>query len=145
MFFLVCLSVCFLCLGIVWLWLYFRDERREYILLYGRVIRYDLKKKITAERFIKRSYVPVFEYEYAGKTYQKRHRISSFRYGKGMKPEPNFKYKIGDTVELRVYKEAPDYALLNDTHNIRLPLYVGIPLIFAGAILFAYWVSECFF
>ena len=47
---------------------------------------------------------------------------------------PASKYRIGDKVELRVYIDKPEYALINDAGNIRLPLYVGIPVLLIGVI-----------
>ncbi len=48
---------------------------------------------------------------------------------------PNSKYHVGDIVELRVYVDQPEYALINDRNNILLPLYIGIPLTLLSAVL----------
>lgn len=38
-------------------------------------------------------------------------------------------------MELRVYVDDPAYALVNDPRNIKLPLYIGLPLTVVGFVL----------
>lgn len=121
-------------IGLMLLRQYYRDEKRKYDIIYGKIIQnkesetfYKGKKSI--------GYIPVIEYRYNGKTYCRNHRVESSKYGKGMKIVPNSKYRIGDEVEIRVYVDEPEYALINDVNNIRLPLYVGIPLTIIGVLI----------
>lgn len=72
-------------------------------------------------------YIPIIEYSYRNKTYQAEHRVSSSKYGKNMEIVPNSKYHVGDKVELRVYVDEPEHALINDRNNILLPFYIGVP------------------
>lgn len=120
-------------LGIGCLRNYYTDQKRGYEIIYGRVVQ--LKRRAgrkAGSKFSTIGYTPVFEYEYRGKIYQKEHRVESSKYGKGMKIEPASKYKEGDIVELRVYVDEPEYALANDEKNIKMPLYVGIPITLVG-------------
>lgn len=120
-------------LGIGFLRIYVTDQKREYEIVYGKVIRLERRAGQKGRSKISTiGYTPVFEYEYRGKIYQKEHRVESSKYGKGMKIEPASKYKEGDIVELRVYVDKPEYALANDEKNIKMPLYVGVPITFVG-------------
>lgn len=123
--------ICCLCLGISSLITYYKDEKREYDLIIGKVVRIDESNK--GHHSI--GYVPVIEYYYRNKVYQVNHRISSSKYGKNMEIVPGSKYHIGDEVELRVYVDKPEYAIVNDKNNIRLPLYIGVPLVLLSAVL----------
>lgn len=120
-------------LGIGCLRNYYTDQRREYEIVYGKVIRLEWRAGRKAGSKISTvGYTPVFEYEYRGQVYQKEHRVESSKYGKGMKIEPASKYKEGDIVELRVYVDEPEYALANDEKNIKMPLYLGVPITLVG-------------
>lgn len=83
-------------------------------------------------------YTPVFEYTYNGRTYREEHRVTSSKYNKDMDIVPASKYKIGDTVEVRVYdKNGKVYAVINDEKNIKSTLYIGLPLTIIGGIFVA--------
>lgn len=126
---------CLTCLGVISLRNYYNDQKKEYVILWGKVVE---QKK--SQRYHKGKtsigYVPVFEYKYNGKVYQTEHRVQSSKYGKGMEIVPASKYREGDTVELRVYIDKPEYAIVNDEKNIKLPLYLGIPLTLLGIGIF---------
>lgn len=126
--------ICCFCLGISLLIIYYKDEKREYDLIIGKVVRID-ESKFYHKGHHGIGYAPVIEYYYRNKVYQVNHRISSSKYGKNMEIVPNSKYHIGDEVELRVYVDKPEYAIVNDKNNIRLPLYVGVPLVLLSAVL----------
>lgn len=128
-------GICCAYLGIACLISYYRDEKKEYVLVVGEVVRSDQSRSYhKGHHGI--GYIPIIEYTYNGRLYQVQHRVSSSKYGKNMEIVPNSKYHIGDKVELRVYVDKPEYALINDRNNILLPLYVGIPLTLLGAALF---------
>lgn len=133
-------AVCCAYLGISFLVRYYKDEKNEYKLITGTVVRSD-KNQSYHKGHINTGYIPVIEYNYKNKVYQANHRVSSSKYGKNMEIVPNSKYKIGDRVELRVYVDNPEYALINDRNNILLPLYVGIPLTLLGTVLFCVSVT----
>ncbi len=121
-------------LGIALLISYYRDEKREYALVTGKVVGSE-KSRSYRRGYHGIGYIPVIEYRYNNRVYQVNHRVSSSRYGKNMEIVPNSKYHVGDTVELRVYVDQPDHALINDRNNILLPLYIGIPLTLLSAVL----------
>ena len=120
-------------LGIALLIRYYKDEKREYVLVIGKVVQ-SVKSRSYHRGHHSVGYIPVIEYRYNNKVYQVNHRISSSKYGKNMEIVPNSKYHVGDTVELRVYVDQPEYALINDRNNILLPLYIGIPLTLLSAV-----------
>ncbi|XCP84836.1 DUF3592 domain-containing protein [Roseburia hominis] len=127
-------SICCAYLGIASLINYYRDEKKEYILVIGEVVRSD-RNKFYHRGYHGIGYIPVIEYSYNNNVYQVNHRVSSSKYGKNMEIVPNSKYHIGDKVELRVYVDQPEHALINDRNNILLPLYVGIPLTLLSIVL----------
>lgn len=121
-------------LGIALLINYYKDEKKEYLLVVGQVVRSD-KSRSYHKGYHGIGYIPVIEYTYKDKIYEVNHRVSSSKYGKNMEIVPNSKYHIGDKVELRVYVDNPEHALINDRNNILLPLYIGIPLTLLSAVL----------
>ncbi len=133
-------GICCAYIGISSLLAYYRDNKREYVLITGKVVRYDENQHYRNKNYWV-GYIPIIEYSYQNKVYQKEHRVSSAKYGKNMEIVPNSKYNIGDEVELRVYVDNPEHALINDKNNILLPLYIGIPLTLLSIILFGVAIS----
>lgn len=131
---LIFATICCAYLGIALLVNYYKDEKKEYVLVVGQVVRSD-RNRSYHKGYHGIGYIPVIEYSYQNKIYQVHHRVSSSKYGKNMEIVPNSKYHIGDKVELRVYVDKPEYALINDRHNILLPLYIGIPLTLLSVVL----------
>lgn len=132
---LLLFGMALICLGFFSLKNYYDDQRKEYAIVCGRVIRMDKKHNYNySSKMSTTGFVPVFEYIWNGKVYQKEHRIESSKYGKGMEIVPASKYKEGDSVELRVYLDNPEYAIVNDEKNIKLPLYFGIPAVGLGLV-----------
>ena len=72
------------------------------------------------------TYTPIFEYQYNNKIFRVEHRISSFT--------PNCTYKVNDVVELRVYEDKPDKAIVNSKKNLMMPLVSGISSIILGIV-----------
>lgn len=127
-------SFCCAYLGIACLIIYHKDEKREYVLIMGKVVQSE-KNRSYHKGHLSVGYIPVIEYRYNNQIYRVNHRVSSSKYGKNMKIVPNSKYHVGDIVELRVYVDQPGHALINDRNNILLPLYIGIPLTLLSAFL----------
>ncbi len=127
-------AACLLFIGIMCLVNYRRDQKREYVIVCGRVVGQETRRRYRRGMHTV-GFTPVFEYTYGGRVYRCGHRVESSKYGKGMKIVPASRYKEGDTVELRVYTDDPAYALVNDKNNIRLPLYMGVPLTVLGCAL----------
>ena len=121
-------------LGIAALISYYRDEKKEYVLVTGEVVASE-KSQSYHRGHHSTGYTPVIEYRYNNQIYRVNHRVRSSKYGKNMEIVPNSKYHVGDKVELRVYVEKPGHALINDRNNILMPLYVGIPLTLLGGVL----------
>ena len=116
-------------LGIWMLRVYFKESKKEYTLVQGRIMEVP---KHPGPYFGPRSYgrythTPSIEYQYGGLTYTTEHRISA--------PTPELTYKVNDLVELRVYEDKPDKAIVNSRRNILLPLICGIGLCLLGAVL----------
>ena len=128
------LGICLTCLGIFSLKRYHDDQKKDYVIVPGIVVRLDKTQKCH-RGFSSIGFVPVFEYTYRGTVYQKEHRVQSSKYGKGMGLVPASKYRPGDSVELRVYTDHPEYAIINESKNIKSPLYLGIPLTISGPLL----------
>lgn len=134
MFPLIFAGACCAYLGIACLISYYKDQKNEYVLVVGKVVGMAQNRSYHKGQHSV-GYIPVVEYYYRGKAYQVDHRVSSSKYGKHMEIVPNSKYHIGDPVELRVYVDKPEHALINDRNNILLPLYIGIPLTILGTVL----------
>ena len=118
-------------LGIGMLRVYFRESTKAYSLVQGRII--DVPKH-PGPYFGPRScgrytHTPVIEYQYRGRTYTAEHRISA--------PAPGLTYKVNDLVELRVYEDKPNKAIVNSRRNILLSLICGAGLCALGAVLLA--------
>lgn len=131
---LLLLGICLTYLGIFSLKRYHDDQKKDYVIVPGIVVRLD-KTQRCHRGFSSTGFVPVFEYTYNGTVYQKEHRVQSSKYGKGMNIVPASKYRPGDAVELRVYTNCPEYAIINEAKNIKSPLYLGIPLTISGPLL----------
>lgn len=117
---LVIFGICFL--------ITFRKEKvKRHILVQGKVIEVtkSLGVGVRTKGF---TYTPIFEYQYNNKTFRVEHRISSFT--------PNCTYKVDDVVELRVYEDKPDKAIVNSKKNLILPLVSGISSIILGIVFF---------
>lgn len=125
-------------MGIAGIYIYFRDERREYTIVTGQVI--DMEKNTeTHNGHMHINYSPVIEYTFEGETFVTLHRVSSSKYGKGMEIVPASKYKVGDFVDLRVYAENPEYALVRDKNNLLMPLYTGLVMTAISRVMF--WIA----
>ncbi len=131
---IILFACCLLYIGIMALRNYYQDQKKEYVVTLGKVVEQKERQHSRKGRSTT-GFVPVFEYTYNGKVYRKEHRVESSKYGKGMKIVPASKYKEGDLVELRVYTDNPEYAIVNDEKNIKLPLYLGVPLTVLGGVL----------
>lgn len=100
-----------------------KEKAKKYALVQGKVIEVIKSVGVNGTGV---TYTPVFEYQYNNKTYRVEHRISS--------PTPNFTYKVNDIVELRVYEDKPDKAIVNSKKNLIMPLVSGIISIILGIV-----------
>lgn len=113
---------------------HFRDKKREYRLVYGKII--DQQRETRTSRgksFV--SFSPVFQYNFNGQTYQGNHIFSSAKYGKGLELSPASKYEIGTEVELRVFLDDPSQAVINTEGSVKFPLTAGVAATCIGIVL----------
>ena len=108
--------------GICFLVTFCKEKAKRYIVVQGKVI--EVVKSLGVGKGF--TYTPIFEYQYNNKTFRVAHRISSFT--------PNCTYKVNDVVELRVYEDKPDKAIVNSKKNLIMPLVSGISSIILGIV-----------
>lgn len=128
-------GIVFLAFGLYAIYTYFRNKRKNYTIVPGKVVDF---KKYTQKGYT--GFTTVFEYYYNGVTYQCSHNINLAKYCRNSKIEsnmpkayytknisivPNSKYKIGDSIEVRVYKDKPENAVINTKSSLILPLIIG--------------------
>lgn len=115
---------------------YLFNRKLDYVIVQGKVVELE---KSTQKRGKKTSitYTPIFEYYYNGQTRRARHIISSSRFNKKLEVVPGSKYEVDDEVELRVYVEAPDYAVVNNNSSVKFSLYLGAVATLAGLLMLA--------
>ena len=90
---LIFATICCAYLGLAFLVNYYKDEKKEYVLVVGQVVRSD-RNQSYHKGYYGIGYIPVIEYSYQNKIYQVHHRVSSSKYGKNMEIVPNSKYHI---------------------------------------------------
>lgn len=108
------------------------NRKLDYILVNGIVVEHEKSTHKTGDK-LSIVYTPIFEYYYNGQLHRARHIISSSRFNKNLEVVPGTKYKVGDKVELRVFADSPDYALVNSKTSINFLLYIGIAAIIGGS------------
>ena len=115
---------------------YLFNRKLDYVIVHGKVVEHE---KSTEKRGGKTSitYTPIFEYYYNGQTHRARHIISSSRFNKKLEIVPGSKYEVGDEVELRVYVNAPDYAVVNTSSSVNFSLYMGVVATLGGLLMLA--------
>lgn len=125
---LLILGVGLIIFGICFTVTFFKEQTKEYIIVQGKIADVQKTHSPTSHYY---GYISVIEYTYNGKTYQTEHRIRT--------PKP--KYKVNDIVELRIYKDKPDKALINSKINIYAPIAIGVPIAVIG--IFMTVISIC--
>ncbi|MBQ8603798.1 MAG: DUF3592 domain-containing protein [Oscillospiraceae bacterium] len=135
-FYLILFGAVALSIGYKGLKTYLFNRKLDYVIVQGKVVELE---KSTQKRGKKTSitYTPIFEYYYNGQTRRARHIISSSRFNKKLEVVPSSKYEVGDEVELRVYVNAPDYAVVNTNSSVKFSLYMGAVATLAGLLMLA--------
>lgn len=125
---LLILGIGLIIFGICFTVNFFKEHTKEYIIAQGKIADVQKTSSPTPRYY---GYTSVIEYRYNGKTYQTNHRITT------AKP----KYKVNDIVEIRIYKDKPDKALINSKINLYAPIVIGVPLAVIG--IFTVVISIC--
>lgn len=98
-----------------------RDRKRK--LVPGTATIVGMERKKDGEGFV--SFTPVYEYNHHGKAYRGKHRISSSKYGKGMRVEAATKYTEGTQVSILIDENEPSWSVIDDgSKNIGIPATV---------------------
>lgn len=115
---------------------YMFNRKLDYVIVHGKVVEYEkaMKKDRKGTNIV---YTPIFEYYYDGQTRRAKHIISSSKFNKKLEVVPGTKYEVGDEVELRVYIDAPDYAVVNTNSSVKFSLYMGAVAALAGLLMLA--------
>lgn len=122
--YLLILGIALVIFGICFLISFIKEKTKRYTLVQGKVIQV-IKNIGVSQKGL--TYTPIFEYKYNNKTYKVEHRISS--------PTPDCTYKVNDIVDLRVYEDKPDKAIINSKNNLIAPLILGVSFIILGVVL----------
>ena len=112
------------------------NRKLDYIIVRGKVAEYEKSMK-KGRRGTNIVYTPIFEYYYDGQTRRARHIISSSKFNKKLEVVPGSKFEVGEEVELRVYVDAPDYAVVNTNSSVKFSLYMGTVAALAGLLMLA--------
>ncbi len=125
---------------------YLRNLRKPYTIVSGKII--DFKEHTSNKGY--KGFTTSFEYYYQGVTYNAVHNINLAKYCKNSKIQegipriyytknvsivPNTKYKIGDSIEVRVYEDNPENAIINTKVSVILPMVTGIVCAIIGAVV----------
>ena len=146
------LGLTFLAFGLYAVYTYFRDERKNYTIVPGKIVAFERH----TDRKGYKGFTTFFEYFYNGTVYRCSHNITLAKYCKNSKIDetmpriyytknisivPNTKYKIGDSVEVRVYEDEPENARIHSASSFRMPFIVGTVSALIGiAVLTVYFV-----
>ncbi len=124
---LLIMGIAIILLGICLLIVYIRENTKKYSLVQGKIIEVLKHLGPRVGEYKGFTHTPIIEYQYKGNTYKTEHRISA--------PTPDSTYKVNDIVELRVYEDKPDKAIINSRRNILMPLICGVGSLILGVIL----------
>ncbi|WP_297406516.1 DUF3592 domain-containing protein [uncultured Cetobacterium sp.] len=121
----------FFLIGLFLIKKYFSDKKSIYEIILGTVIeiKENISKGTSNGHSYKRIYYsPIFEYIYKENSYQIGHAINTNINGKST-------FFIGQKVELRIYPNTPDKAILNTNFSTNILLYAGLAFIIIPMII----------
>lgn len=136
----------FMAFGLYAVWIYIKDSRKSYQIVPGKIV--DFKAHMGHKGT--KGFTTIFEYYYQGVTYTAERNINGAKYSKNSDivegtPKiyytknrsivPNSKYKIGDSIEVRVYESEPERAVINTKSDVFLPLIMGGVFILIGVLI----------
>ncbi|HIF9083704.1 TPA: hypothetical protein ACX6PR_003056 [Photobacterium damselae] len=112
---------------------YFQSRNRDYTLVQGSVVA--IKENISKDMDGKKvHYAPVFAYDYEGKSYIVEHPVNINVQGRSL-------FTVGQKVDLRVYQDAPDQAMLNSHFTTHILLYAGLGFFIVPGIIMAAFIK----
>ena len=106
-----------------------RNQKREYEVVPATVIRIE---NTAGKNGGKEVPVPVLEYEYGGVVRSGKHAVSIARFGKSTTLNAGGTFQVGQSVPLRVYKDDPTDAVIDDEKIIRTPFRIGAIMMIIG-------------
>ena len=113
-----------------------RTQRRDYEVVEATVVELIKEEgKSSGKNGGKTVEIPVLEYEYQGVTRRGKHSVSIARFGKNTMLNAGGSFTVGQKVPLRVYKDDPTDAVIDDEKVIRTPLRVGSTMMSIGIAL----------
>lgn len=122
------------------LMLYFKNEKRNYQLIPGTIVGFQQSTRSRprhSHRFL--IFYPIFEYEWRGKTYQKRTRYVPAKYGPSLKPIPATSMRVGDPVTVRIFPKKPSDARIEEEGYFwKSRTWVTIPGIILGSAMMVF-------
>ncbi|MDE6469524.1 MAG: DUF3592 domain-containing protein [Eubacterium sp.] len=140
-------------LGLYMICTYIVNSKKQYIIVHGKIIDFKEHRNQNGNK----GFTTVFEYYYQGMTYTAEHNINLAKYMKNSRIEkgtpkiyytknisivPNSKYKIGDSIDVRVYTDNPENAIINTKSSVLLPLITGLISLTIGAVvLIVYYIG----
>lgn len=110
--------------GIAFIGTFIKEKVSKFVLVKGKIVD-DIRAIGPQGRGFE--HTPVIEYQYKNTIYRTNNRIST--------PKSSKKYEIGTVVELKIYENKPDKAIINDKINESLPLILGISVLIIGVVL----------
>lgn len=128
------------------IYIYLRNLRKPYTIVSGKII--DFKEHTSHKGY--KGFTTIFEYYYQGTVYNAAHNINCAKYCKNSKIKeglpriyytknisivPSTKYNIGDSIDVRVYENDPENAVINTKASAILSLLIGITCVIIGAVV----------
>ena len=98
-----------------------RDRKRSLVPCTAAIV--GMEREQDGKGFV--SFTPVYEYRHAGRSYRGKHRISSSKYGKGMRVEAATRYAEGTQVPILIDENDPSWSIIDDrSKNMGIPVTV---------------------
>lgn len=133
--------------------IYIKQNRRKHEIVTGKVISFERHQRHSRNMGNVKGFTMFYEFYYNGQTYRDNHNINISKYTRDLTIEPYIehsknihivprsKYKIGDSVDVRIYDGDPKTSIIDDKKALVAPLITGIVTLLVGvAILAVYFL-----
>ena len=121
---------------------YFRDERREYDIVAGTVVKIEKQINRGPKNTRKIVFYALYQFSYQGNTYRRYSYRLPARIGPGLKPVPAVQIEAGAPVQVHVYRPGPDEKIesrIEERHYFwKARLWTHIPVILIGLMFIGY-------